>query len=129
MAAHARPPTADGNRLPGPLRLAAGLAAQAARPLEGGIALGRRAERRARGALELAALDALGAAAESRFAEEAIDRLLANNVPERIATRLVDGPELERIVDAVLASPGIDRLVERVVESPSVERLVTRSFS
>ncbi len=109
----------------GGLRLGVGIGRQAARPLTGTVAAGRRVG----AGLALDALDALLASA---LAEEAADRVLASPWTERTLTRALGGPLADRLIEEAaerfVASPEFEQLVAFAVESPAIERAVTDVF-
>jgi hypothetical protein len=55
-----------------------------------------------------------------------VERLLADGIAEQVAARLFEGPELERVVERALESPGVERMLTRIVESRVVDETVAR---
>jgi hypothetical protein len=138
------------------LRLGAAFAGAALRPAARAVEAGARLERRARLAAGRSAvhgtLALLDATLESRLAGEATERVLGSTLALRAVRRTLAGPlveeiahdvavhaviervteplaasgALERIVDRALASATIDLLAERAIDSPAAERLVGR---
>lgn len=67
----------------------------------------------ARETVESAALAGLDSALESRFAREAVDRIL-------------DSPGFDRLVQSALQSPGLERVVTHTIESRLLDTVVER---
>ena len=63
--------------------------------------------------VEHAALAGLDSALESRFAREAVDRIL-------------DSPGFDRLVQSALQSPGLERVVTHTIESRLLDTVVER---
>jgi len=95
----------------------------------GGAAVNRAARLARDGAL--AALDAF---AESRFAAEAAERMLAGPVPraldsaaaERLVARVIQGPLLDEAVSRLLESEDLWLMVDVIAQSPAVTEAIGR---
>ena len=108
------------------------LSAVVLRPAGGVLSFGLRNAQRG-------ALGTLDALLRSRFADDAVQRVLASPLPEtaarevvrqrvleRVAERLVDEPELARMVQAALDSQELEDLAGRVIDSKLLDKVVVR---
>jgi hypothetical protein len=63
---------------------------------------------------------------QSAVVEDAVDRLLAAGIIDRIASAIVHHPATLRMVDGVLDDPAVGRIVTRILQSSMVEDLTAR---
>jgi uncharacterized membrane-anchored protein YjiN (DUF445 family) len=98
--------------------------------LEGAAELERRARREVAGAADRALTASIDAALERLLSDDVIERLLEQlertAVAQRVVERLLDDGTVEQIVQRVLAGPEAERILAAALEGPLVEETVSR---
>lgn len=94
------------------------------------LRLGGAVTRRATDVAGRTALAGLDAVLGSPYTDEALarvlDRLLAEDIAERVAGQITEGPELERIVERLLQTEGLWLLVDEIAGSPAVTEAISQ---
>ncbi len=98
--------------------------------LEGAAELERRARREATSAADRALMSAIDMAVERLLSDDVIERVLVQlertAVAQRVVERLLDDGTVEQIVQRVLAGPEAERILAAALEGPLVEETVSR---
>jgi hypothetical protein len=96
------------------------------RVIAGATAIGASAADRAAELANRGAIATIEMILESRFAEEAVDRLLASPGLARLGDRIIDSQATERAVARAIDSQVAERAVAQAIDGPLLDEAVTR---